>query len=244
LTLDTNPPAAAIGNEVLSNGKVTLTGTTAEANDNISVYDGSTLLGTAATNSDGTWSFTTGNVSNAVHTYTVKATDTAGNIGNSSNEAILGSTGADTLVGTSGNDIIIGNGGNDKFTGGGGADTLIAGSGSDTFIFKAIADSAPASHDTIVNFNHVSDIIEFTGFAGINASHGIATFQGQLAGSGNLILNAHSVGYIEVGGNTEVLVNTANSAETVSASDVHAANMEIVLAGIHLGLTSNDFHIV
>jgi Ca2+-binding RTX toxin-like protein len=193
---------------------------TAAANSVVLLYDGTTWLGPASANSTGA----------------------CGNIGNSSNEAILGSTNADNLVGTSGNDIIIGNGGNDKFTGGGGANVLIGGSGSDTFIFKAIADSTPANHDTIVNFNHVSDIIEFTGFAGINASHGIATFQGQLAGSGNLILNAHSVGYIEVGGNTEVLVNTANSAETVSA--VHAANMEIVLAGIHLGLTSNDFHIV
>ena len=73
---------------------------------------------------------------------------------------------------------------------------------------------------------------------------GIATFQGQLAGTGNLTLNAHSVGYIEVGGNTEVLVNTTNSAQTVTASDVHTASMEIVLAGTHLGLTSSDFHIV
>ena len=242
LTLDTRPPAVAISNMALNNGTVTLAGTAAEASDKISVYDGSTLLGTATTNSDDTWSFATGKVSNAVHTYTVTATDTAGNIGNSSNEAILGSTGANALVGTSGNDIIMGNGGNDTFTGGGGADRLIAGSsGRDNFIFKAIADSIPASPDTIVNFNHVNDTIEFTGIAGINSVHGIAVFQGQLTGSG--LLNAHSVGYMEVGGNTEVLVNTTNSVETVSAADAHAANMEIILSGIHQGLTSSDFHL-
>jgi Bacterial Ig-like domain/RTX calcium-binding nonapeptide repeat (4 copies) len=245
ITLDTKPPAVTIGNETLSSGKVTLTGTTAEATDKVSIYDGSTLLGTATVNSDDTWSFTTGNVSNAVHTYTVTATDTAGNLGNASNEAILGSTKADTLVGTLGNDSIIGDGGNDTFIGGGGADMLMAGSGSDTFIFKAMADSTPASHDTIVNFNHNNDTIEFNGMAGINAAHGIALFQGQLAVfGGNLSLNAHSVGYIEVGGNTVVLVNTTNSAETLTASDVHAANMEIVLNGTHLGLASNDFHVV
>ena len=92
------------------------------------------------TNSDGTWSFTTGTVSNAAHTYTVTATDAAGNVGHGSNDAILGSTTTNTLVGTSGSDIIVGNGTSNQITGGGGADMLTAGSGSDTFIFKAIAD--------------------------------------------------------------------------------------------------------
>jgi hypothetical protein len=55
-------------------------------------------------------------------------------------------------------------------------------------------------------------------------------------------LKAHSVAYIEVGGDTEVLVNTMNTAEIVTSADVGAANMEIVLVGIHLGLTSTDFH--
>ena len=96
----------------------------------------------------------------------------------------------------------------------------------------------------IVNFNHTNDTIQFTSISGINSTGGIATFQGQLSGSGNLTLNAHSVGYIEVGGNTEVLVNATSSAQTVTTADVHTASMEIVLAGIHLGLTSSDFHIV
>jgi hypothetical protein len=41
-----------------------------------------------------------------------------------------------------------------------------------------------------------------------------------------------------VNGNTEVLVNTTNTAETVASANVSAANMEIVLVGIHLGLKS------
>ena len=57
-------------------------------------------------------------------------------------------------------------------------------------------------------------------------------------------MNAHSVGYIEVGGNTEVLVNTTASAEAVTLSDTYGANIEIVLSGTHLGLTSHDFHLV
>jgi len=50
-------------------------------------------------------------------------------------------------------------------------------------------------------------------------------------------LEPHSVAYVEVGANTDIVVNTTNAAETVSASDLHAANMEIVLQGVHLGLT-------
>jgi YVTN family beta-propeller protein len=243
-TLDTTAPVPTITNETLTNGKVTLAGTTAEANDIISVYDGSSLLGTVKTDSNGNWNFITGRVSNQVHTYTVDATDPAGNVGHSPNEAILGSTNANTLVGGSGNDTIIGNGGNDTFKGAGGADMLFGGSGHDTFVFNAITDSTPASHDTIVNFNHTTDQIEFANIAGITGSNGTPTFEGKLAGSGNLTLNAHSVGYIEVGGNTEVLVNTTAGAESVSLSDTHAANMEIVLNGTHLGLTSHDFYLL
>ena len=243
-TLDTTPPIPTLTNDVLSQGKVTLTGTSAEANDSISVHDGSNLLGSVTTDSNGNWKFVTGTVSNTIHVYTVSATDLAGNIGQGTNEAILGSTKSDALVGGPGNDFIVGNGGNDTFTGGGGADTLVGGAGNDTFVFKAITDSTPASHDTIFNFNHSNDVIEFASISGINGSHGVPTFQGNLTGSGNLVLNAHSVGYIEVGGNTEVLVNTTSSAESVTLSDTHAANMEIVLSGTHLGLTSHDFHLL
>ena len=242
-TLDTTAPVPVITSEVLSkNGAVTLTGTTAEANDAIAVYDGTKLLGTTTTASNGTWSFTTGKISNVVHTYTATATDVAGNIGHSSNEAILGSTNADTLVGTSGNDIIIGNGGNDTITGGLGADTLTGGSGKVKFVYNSSSDSTPSSHDTITDFNASRDIIDFTNIAGINAHNGIPTFEGKLTGSGNLTLNAHSVAYIEVNGNTEVLVNTTNTAETVTSANASAANIEIVLVGIHLGLKSADFH--
>jgi YVTN family beta-propeller protein len=239
-------PVPVITSEVLSkSGVVTLTGTTAEAaeaNDKVAIYDGTTLLGTTRTASDGTWSFTTGKASDAVHTYTATATDFVGNVGHSVNEAILGSSKADSLVGTSGNDIINGNGGNDRITGGLGADTLSGGSGKDTFAFNAISDSTPSSHDTITDFSHGQDKIDFTNIAGINASGGVPTFQGNLTGSGNLTLNPHSVAYIEVSGNTLVLINTTNAAEIVTSSNVSAANMEIDLVGTNLHLTSTDFH--
>jgi Ca2+-binding RTX toxin-like protein len=155
---------------------------------------------------------------------------------------ILGAaTGSDTLTGTSGQDVIIGFGGNDTIIGGGGGDSLTGGTGNDTFKYNAITDSQPGAgkFDTIFDFTHGSDKIDFTNIAGITASGGIPKFEGNLAGH---TLNAHSIGFLEVGGNTLVLVNTTNHNETVSASNVSAANMEIELTGVKLGLTSSDFH--
>ena len=111
-----------------------------------------------------------------------------------------------------------------------------------TFIYNAASDSTPANHDTITDFTHNHDKIDFANIPGINASHGIPTFQGKLTGSGNLTLNAHSVAFLEVGGNTEVLVNTSNTAEIVTSANVSHADLEIALVGINLGLTSSDFH--
>jgi len=58
----------------------TLTGT-AEAGSTVSVYDGATLLGTTTTAGDGTWSFTPGSdLSTGSHSFTVTATEAAGNV--------------------------------------------------------------------------------------------------------------------------------------------------------------------
>uniref|UniRef100_UPI00158963D0 Ig-like domain-containing protein n=1 Tax=Burkholderia sp. BCC0506 TaxID=2676290 RepID=UPI00158963D0 len=58
----------------------TLTGT-AEAGSTVSVYDGTTLLGTATADASGNWTFTpsTG-LGEGAHAITVTATDTAGNV--------------------------------------------------------------------------------------------------------------------------------------------------------------------
>ena len=54
---------------------------TAEANSTVKVFDGATLLGSAVANGSGAWSFTTGTLSNAAHSFTATATDAAGNAG-------------------------------------------------------------------------------------------------------------------------------------------------------------------
>ena len=77
--------AGGVFNAALSNGQLTndarptLNGT-AEAGSTISIYDGSTLLGTALVQSNNSWSFTpTTPLTNGSHTFTVTATDAAGN---------------------------------------------------------------------------------------------------------------------------------------------------------------------
>ena len=77
--------AGGVFNAALSNGQLTndarptLNGT-AEAGSTVSIYDGSTLLGTAVVQSNNSWSFTpTTPLANGSHTFTVTATDAAGN---------------------------------------------------------------------------------------------------------------------------------------------------------------------
>lgn len=71
--------AAATATATTAN-TVTLTGT-AEANSTIKVFDGSTQIGTATTNSSGAWTYTTGALASGNHSLTSKAMDAAGNTG-------------------------------------------------------------------------------------------------------------------------------------------------------------------
>ena len=75
-----SPDTGIVGDHITDAAVLTLTGT-AEANSTVKVYDGATLLGSATANSSGAWSFTTGTLSNAIHSFTATATDVAGNTG-------------------------------------------------------------------------------------------------------------------------------------------------------------------
>ena len=89
VTIDTTAPVApsitafstdsgVVGDGITNDNTLTLTGT-AEANSTVKVYDGATLLGSAVANGSGAWSFTTGTLSSAAHSFTATATDAAGN---------------------------------------------------------------------------------------------------------------------------------------------------------------------
>jgi hypothetical protein len=78
-----SPDSNISGDGVTSANQLTLTGT-AEAGATVKIYDGATLIKTLTANGSGAWSFTTDALSNATHSFTATATDTAGNISGSS----------------------------------------------------------------------------------------------------------------------------------------------------------------
>ncbi len=67
-----SPDSGTVGDGITNANKLTLTGT-AVANSTVNIYDGMTLLGTAASNGSGAWSFTTATLVNGSHSFT--ATD-------------------------------------------------------------------------------------------------------------------------------------------------------------------------
>jgi hypothetical protein len=73
-----DPNNGAVGDQITSASILTLNGT-AEVGSTVTIFDGPTQIGTAKANAGGAWSFTTTELPNAVHNFTAKATNTAGN---------------------------------------------------------------------------------------------------------------------------------------------------------------------
>jgi hypothetical protein len=74
-------PGSADSHGPVTSANVLTFGGRAEIGSIVNVYDGTTLLGTAAANASGTWSFTTGALADGAHSLTASATDAAGNVG-------------------------------------------------------------------------------------------------------------------------------------------------------------------
>jgi Ca2+-binding RTX toxin-like protein len=138
-------------------------------------------------------------------------------------------TGVNAVEGSNFNDIISGSNGSDTIFGRGGADLLTGGAGADRFAFNFASDSTVASHDTISDFLHGTDIIDTSAIAGITA------VQGVLAAGAPVAL--HSIAWIQSGADTIVYANTTGAAESQAS-----ANMEIVLTNVTAStLASADF---
>src|SRR4029077_10673329 len=80
-----SPDTGTVGDHVTKEHMLTLTGT-AEANSTVSVFDASTLLGTALVTGTGAWTFITEQLANGIHDFTVTGIDTAGNTSAASSE--------------------------------------------------------------------------------------------------------------------------------------------------------------
>lgn len=72
-----SPDSGKTGDGVTNADKITLKGTAA-ANSTVKIYDGSTQIGSAKAAADGSWSYITSVLTDAKHTLTATATDSAG----------------------------------------------------------------------------------------------------------------------------------------------------------------------
>jgi hypothetical protein len=92
-----------------------------------------------------------------------------------------------------------GSNGNITITGGG--DILTGGGGHDTFVFKAITDSQPdvGHFDTITDFTHNSDHIDFAAINGLNSTVQAALFHSLAAAPGSI--DPHVIDIAMIGSN-------------------------------------------
>ena len=117
--------------------------------------------------------------------------------------------------------VLVGSSGNDTLISGLGADTMTGGAGSDTFKYTVASDSTFAAHDTITDFVHGSDIIDFSAISSITAVQGLVS--GPTAS-----VAADSVAWYNDGsGNTIVVANTTGAAEVATS-----AQMMTLLTGV------------
>lgn len=81
---DAAPILGNVPNGGTTNDRTPTLGGTAEPHSTVSIYRGTTLLGTTVTNAEGRWVFTTSPLAEGHHSFTVTATDAAGNVSASS----------------------------------------------------------------------------------------------------------------------------------------------------------------
>ena len=149
--VDTHAPTPTIDNVTYeaATGLAQLTGTTTPGLA-VSIYDITTLIGSATANSAGVWTFSAPITTNGMQRYSVTSIDAAGNIGTAGGQTVFGRAQNTKLVGGVGNDLLIGAAG----------DTLTGAAGSDTFAFHA-----GFGKETITDFTATgtgADILQFT----------------------------------------------------------------------------------
>ena len=206
-----------------------LTVTTGNAADNgISITTGSGATSITASGAGDTITVNASALTANTLTLTGSAAATV-TLGTSGNLAASTDTGNLTVTGGSGANTITVGSGNNTITGGGGADVMTGGAGVDHFVFNATSDSTVATHDSINNFVHGSDIIDTSAIAGITAVQGLISGATQIA--------AHSIAWIQSGADTLVYANSTAIAENQAAAD-----MEIILKSITAStLAGSDF---
>jgi Ca2+-binding RTX toxin-like protein len=120
------PPVPVMLDAVSAKHHLTTLSGTAEANSNVSVFDGTNLVGTVPAASDGTWTLQANLTGNGIHSFTESSTDLVGNTASSAGATLYSTSTNKSLVAGGGADVLIGAPG----------DTLTGGAGADTFVFN------------------------------------------------------------------------------------------------------------
>lgn len=130
-------------------------------------------------------------IPSGVKVFTYAITSGADSISGSSGRDVITSAGGnDTVKGNGGNDTLYGEGGNDKLSGGTGSDALFGGDGSDWLSGDAGWDTLSGgggsdtfaflkgwSSDTITDFRHGTDTLDFRGISGLTSLSQLAILQ-------------------------------------------------------------------
>jgi hypothetical protein len=199
LQIDTTPPPApVISSDAPASGTavnaVTLAGT-AEANSLVTVYQGTSELGTVTANSAGAWSYTTGTLAAGSYTFSATATDAAGNVSALSQpiDPTIGSNAYPanntSLTITDTNDTVILSGSSDivNLTGGSNAIQLSGSNDSLSITGSGNSVNVTGSNDSVV-LGSGNDTVTFSGSGTVDATIGSgATLNlvDSLTGSGN-----------------------------------------------------------
>jgi VCBS repeat-containing protein len=225
------PSFALLANDTDADGNpITVTATSGASSGAVSPASGSpinTLTFTDDNSNGGTFGYTGSTASpiaSDVGTVTVDRSQTGSTLtGTDFGEIFIARNTATTINANGGNDVLIGGAGADQLTGGG---------GNDTFVFNAVTDSQPgAGHfDTITDFTHNADHLDFAAIGGLNDNQQLVSFETLAAAPATLA--AHTIAIVTSGSSTVIYANS--SAATASA------DMEVHLNGV-TNVQQSDF---
>jgi Ca2+-binding RTX toxin-like protein len=143
--------------------------------------------------------------------------------GSHSNDVLTGNSGANELIGRGGDDSLLGGDSADRLIGEVGLDRMWGGAGADTFVWRFVSEGGVGAARDRVNDFSVADGDRID-LAAIDANAGLAGAQDFAFAGTSAFSGLGQVRFVHSGGNTVVQLNTEGS---------NAADMEILLSGIH-----------
>ncbi|WP_172841732.1 beta strand repeat-containing protein [Bradyrhizobium lablabi] len=97
IVVDTTAPQPVTSGIAQGQNAALVLNGTSEASSVVEIFDGTTLLGAATADASGLWSLTTTSLADALHTFSVTASDLAGNVGSGASIVQYGGSGVDVV---------------------------------------------------------------------------------------------------------------------------------------------------